>query len=76
MKLTNVSSSTSAYILQALLAAQEKDNQEIDDFQYNEDKYYDLNSADIIKEEEFEESIGNELSNRKNSSRLGLNLKL
>ena len=31
-----------------------------------EDRYYELNPADIIKEEEFEESIGNELSSRKN----------
>lgn len=50
MKLTNVSSSTSSYILQALMAAQEKDLLE-------EQKQYELNPADIIKEEDYEESV-------------------
>ena len=34
-----------------------------------DDRYYELNPADIIKEEEFEESIGNDFSNGKNSNK-------
>ena len=49
MKLTNVSSSTSSYILQALIAAQQREQEN--------DKPFQLNAADIIKEEEYEESL-------------------
>ena len=49
MKLTNVSSSTSSYILQALLAAQEREKED--------EKPFQLNAADIIQEEEYEESV-------------------
>ena len=50
MKLTNVSSSTSSYILQALMAAQMKDTED-------DQKPFELNPADIIKEEDYEESV-------------------
>jgi len=51
MRLTNVSSTTSQLILEALLAAQEKDQQE-------QAAAYELNPADVIKEEDYEESVG------------------
>ena len=51
MRLTNVSSTTSQLILEALLAAQEKDNAE-------QACAYELNEADVIKEEDYEESVG------------------
>jgi hypothetical protein len=51
MKMTNVSNSTSAYILKALLAAKEREAAEDDQ------NYYELNPADIIKEEDYEESV-------------------
>ena len=54
MKLTNVSSATSAFILKALIAAQEKGETD-----------YDLDPADVIKEEEYEESSVGDLTNRK-----------
>jgi hypothetical protein len=60
MKLTNVSSSTSAYILQALLSAQEKERVES---MFDEDQakgQYDLNPADVINEEDLEESAGDQ----------------
>lgn len=60
MKLTNVSSSTSAYILQALLAAQEKERI---GSMFDEDQAkgnYDLNPADVIDEEDLEESAGDQ----------------
>jgi len=58
MKLTNVSSSTSAYILEALLAAQEKDRLEalLEQSKVN----YELNPADVINEEDLEESAGDQ----------------
>lgn len=60
MRLTNVSNSTSAYILQALMAAQEKDRleelQEGDQCKGN----YELNPADVIDEEDLEESAGDQ----------------
>ena len=58
MRLTNVSSSTSAYILQALLAAQEKDR--IEELLEGEQAKvnYELNPADVIDEEDLEESAG------------------
>ena len=58
MKLTNVSSSTSAYILEALLAAQEKDRLEalLEQGKVN----YELNPADVINEEDLEESAGDQ----------------
>ena len=49
MKLTNVSSSTSSYILQALMAAQEREQED--------EKPFQLNAADIIQEDEYEESV-------------------
>lgn len=59
MKLTNVSSSTSAYILQALLAAQEKDR--LDTLEGDQGKgNYELNPADVIDEEDLEESAGDQ----------------
>lgn len=60
MRLTNVSNSTSAYILQALMAAQEKDRLEamleLDQGKVN----YELNPADVIDEEDLEESAGDQ----------------
>ena len=64
MRLTNVSSSTSHYILQALLAAQEKDKADLKKEQ--ELLQYELNPSDVIKEEDLEESMG-DLSTRKTS---------
>ena len=58
MRLTNVSSTTSQLILEALLAAQEKDCAE-------QACAYELNAADIIKEEDYEESSVGEMSYRK-----------
>ena len=60
MRLTNVSSSTSAYILQALLAAREKD--QLEDVLGGEQAKgsYELNPADVIDEEDLEESAGAE----------------
>lgn len=59
MRLTNVSSSTSAYILQALLAAQKKDQieEELDREEPGKGNY-ELNPADVIDEEDIEESAG------------------
>lgn len=68
MKLTNVSSSTSEYILQALLAAQEKDNL---DAIIEEDRIqYELNPSDVIKEEEYEESTLGDITSRKETSQM------
>ena len=66
MRLTNVSSTTSQLILEALLAAQEKDRAGAD----QDAMQYQLNPADVIKEEDYEESVG-DMSYRK-SSRLAL----
>lgn len=46
--MTNVSQTTSEYILKALLAAKEKEKKEA----------FELNPADVIKEEDYEESMG------------------
>jgi len=56
MKLTDVSNSTSEFILQALLKAQQKDSMEVKKIE--EKLSYELNPADVIKEEDFEESLG------------------
>lgn len=63
MKLTNVSSKTSAFILKALIEAQEIERQEA------EQAAYELNPADIIQEEDYEESIG-DITQRKASGSL------
>ena len=62
MKMTNVSSSMSEQILEALLKAQEKEKLEA--IKEEERVQYQLNPADVIKEEELEESMG-DLSFRK-----------
>lgn len=67
-----MSSSTSELILQALLAAQEKD---ILEAMKEQDKAnYELNPADIIAEEDLEESTG-EMSFRKMSKLGSISLK-
>lgn len=62
-----MSNSTSELILQALLAAQEKDIAEA--LKEQDKATYELNPADIIKEEELEESQG-EMTLRKQLSKL------
>lgn len=73
MALTNVSSSTSEFILKALLAAQAKEQsgaqETVEEEVEEEIQAYQLNPADIIKEEEFEESMG-EPSHRNVRSKL------
>jgi uncharacterized sporulation protein YeaH/YhbH (DUF444 family) len=56
MKMTDVSSSMSELILDALLVAQEKDHATAT--REDERAQYQLNPADVIKEEELEESMG------------------
>lgn len=59
MRLTNVSSSTSAYILQALMAANERAILEEELLGADQGKInYELNPADVIDEEDLEESAG------------------
>ena len=58
MKMTNVSSSMSELILDALLVAQEKDKKEV--MEEEDRAQYQLNPADVIKEEELEESMGDQ----------------
>ena len=53
MKLTNVSSTTSEYILKALMAAQEQDRKDA-----HKETMYEMNPADVINEEDVEESVG------------------
>lgn len=65
MRLTNVSSKTSAFILKALIEAQEQERLEA------EHAAYELNPADVIKEEDYEESIG-DMTHRKASSLMAL----
>lgn len=62
MKLANVSSSTSDYILRAVLAAQEKERIEgMFDIDLDQGKLnYELNPADVIDEEDVEESAGDQ----------------